>query len=120
LAETTPTPDGVQIRIVSVEALALRAPIDLPVKTSFGVMADRPAVFLRVRDEAGAEGFGEVWCNFPSVGAEHRARLALAVVGPTLVGLGALPPGEIFARLMSRLHILAIQSGEAVGMLSSS
>ncbi|MGL4288467.1 MAG: mandelate racemase/muconate lactonizing enzyme family protein [Phreatobacter sp.] len=112
MAETTPTPDGVQIRIVSVEALALRAPIDLPVKTSFGVMADRPAVFLRVRDEAGAEGFGEVWCNFPSVGAEHRARLALAVVGPTLVGLGALPPGEIFARLMSRLHILAIQSGE--------
>ncbi|WP_204265345.1 hypothetical protein, partial [Enterobacter hormaechei] len=67
---------------------------------------------LRVRDADGAQGFGEVWCNFPSVGAEHRARLALSVVGPALEGLGAVPPSEIFARLMSRLHILAIQSGE--------
>lgn len=112
LTETAAILGAGEVRIVSVEALALRAPIDVPVKTSFGTMTDRPAVFLRVRDADGAEGFGEVWCNFPSVGAEHRARLALSVVGPALVGLGAVQPSEIFARLMGRLHILAIQSGE--------
>lgn len=112
LAEIVPTSDTTPVRIVSVEALALRAPIAVPVKTSFGTMTDRPAVFLRVRDEDGGEGFGEVWCNFPSVGAEHRARLALSVVGPVLVGFGSVPVGEVFERLMSHLHILAIQSGE--------
>ncbi|QCI67011.1 mandelate racemase/muconate lactonizing enzyme family protein [Phreatobacter stygius] len=112
LITSEPASPGADISIVTVEALALRAAIAVPVKTSFGVMTDRPAVFLRVRDQAGAEGFGEVWCNFPSVGAEHRARLALSVIGPALVALGPLAAGQVFDRLMSRLHILAIQSGE--------
>ena len=34
-----------------------------------------PAVLVRVEDGEGAFGWGEAWCNFPSCGAEHRARL---------------------------------------------
>jgi D-galactarolactone cycloisomerase len=101
-----------ETRIVAVRAVAVRAAIDTPVKTSFGVMNDRPAVFVEVHDEDGARGLGEVWCNFPSVGAEHRARLANAVVGPLLQRLGPISPSHIFERLMAALHILAIQSGE--------
>jgi L-alanine-DL-glutamate epimerase-like enolase superfamily enzyme len=89
-----------------------RAPISTPVKTSFGVMKDRPAVFLRVTDEAGRHGYGEVWCNFPTVAAEHRARLAQEVVGPLLQVLPPHADGQIYARLMERLHVLALQSGE--------
>jgi L-alanine-DL-glutamate epimerase-like enolase superfamily enzyme len=89
-----------------------RAPIATPVKTSFGVMRDRPAVFLRVTDEAGRHGYGEVWCNFPTVAAEHRARLAQEVVGPLLRTLPPDAEGRIYARLMERLHVLALQSGE--------
>ncbi|CAH1654115.1 L-alanine-DL-glutamate epimerase-like enolase superfamily enzyme [Hyphomicrobiales bacterium] len=100
------------IAITQIEAVAVRAPIDTPVRTSFGTMTDRPAVFIAVRDHDGHSGLGEVWCNFPSVGAEHRARLALATVGPMLQRLSPLPTGEVFARLMQALHILALQSGE--------
>ncbi|MBX3540109.1 MAG: mandelate racemase/muconate lactonizing enzyme family protein [Chelatococcus sp.] len=100
------------IAIAEIEAVAVRAPIDTPVRTSFGTMTDRPAVFIEVRDRDGHRGLGEVWCNFPSVGAEHRARLALATVGPMLRHLSPLPTGEVFARLMQSLHILALQSGE--------
>lgn len=89
-----------------------RAPIATPVKTSFGVMRDRPAVFLRVTDDAGRHGYGEVWCNFPTVAAEHRARLAQEVVGPLLRTLPPDAEGRIYARLMERLHVLALQSGE--------
>ena len=100
------------IAITAFKAVALRAPIETPVRTSFGTMTDRPAVFIEVCDREGHRGLGEVWCNFPSVGAEHRARLALATVGPMLERLSPLPVRMIFARLMQALHILALQSGE--------
>ncbi|MFO1301941.1 MAG: hypothetical protein U1F17_16520, partial [Burkholderiaceae bacterium] len=51
-----------------VDAFVFRAPCEVPVHTSFGVMHDRPAVLVRVRDNDGAQGWGEIWCNFPGVG----------------------------------------------------
>ena len=45
---------------VRVEAWVLRHAIATPVRTSFGVMHDRPAVFVRVQDADGWEGWGEV------------------------------------------------------------
>ena len=50
------------IEIERVEPHVFRVPIETPVVTSFGVMRDRPAVFIRVSDRSGAEGWGEVWC----------------------------------------------------------
>src|SRR6266851_5043008 len=101
-----------RIRIARIETRVVRTPIAVPIRTSFGVMGDRPAVFVKVTDADGAEGFGEVWCNFPSVGAEHRARLADHVIGPLLIESGELELRGVFAHLMQRLHVLAIQSGE--------
>jgi D-galactarolactone cycloisomerase len=101
-----------RVRIARIESRVIRTPIAVPIRTSFGIMHDRPALFLKVTDTDGAEGFGEVWCNFPSVGAEHRARLADAVIGPLLIESGELELRGVFAHLMQRLHILAIQSGE--------
>jgi D-galactarolactone cycloisomerase len=101
-----------RIKIARVETRVARTPIAVPVRTSFGVMRDRPAVFVKVTDTDGAEGFGEIWCNFPSVGAEHRARLADQLIGPLLIESGELELRGTFAHLMQRLHILAIQSGE--------
>jgi D-galactarolactone cycloisomerase len=101
-----------RVKISRIEAKVIRTPIAVPIRASFGIMRDRPAVFLKVTDADGAEGFGEVWCNFPSVGAEHRARLANEVIGPLLIGSGELELRGVFAHLMQRLHIMAIQSGE--------
>jgi D-galactarolactone cycloisomerase len=101
-----------RIKTARVETRVVRTPIAVPVRTSFGVMRDRPAVFVKVTDTDGAEGFGEIWCNFPSVGAEHRARLADQLIGPLLIESDELELRGIFAHLMQRLHILAIQSGE--------
>lgn len=101
-----------RIKIARVETRVVRTPIAVPVRTSFGVMRDRPAVFVKVTDTDGAEGFGEIWCNFPSVGAEHRARLADQLISPLLIESDELELRGIFAHLMQRLHILAIQSGE--------
>jgi len=101
-----------EVVIVAVRAVAVRAPIETHVRTSFGIMRDRPAVFVEVEDESGNRGLGEIWCNFPSAGAEHRARLVLETAGPLLQQLSPLPVGDVFATLMGKLHVLAIQSGE--------
>src|ERR1700722_5038714 len=82
--------------IERVEAHVLRCPIDTPVRTSFGVMHDRPAVFIRVIDRDGASGWGEVWCNFPSCGAEHRAALVQTVFAPLVEGQRVRHPAVLF------------------------
>lgn len=100
------------LRIDSVDAFVFRAPCAMPVRTAFGVMHDRPAVLVRLRDTHGIEGWGEVWCNFPGVGAEHRARLVASVLAPMLQSMPITQPAQASAELGQRLAILAIQCGE--------
>lgn len=97
--------------IASVRALVYRFPIATPVVTSFGIMHDRPMVLVRVEDAQGAVGWGEIWCNFPSVGAEHRARMLDQIVAPLVEGHQG-DATEIFGLLSQRLAVLALQSGE--------
>lgn len=97
---------------VRLEAFVFRCPIETPVKTSFGTMRDRPALFVRVEDDEGAVGWGEVWCNFPACGAEHRARLLETVMSPLLTGRRFDGPQAAFDWLSAGTAVLAIQSGE--------
>jgi D-galactarolactone cycloisomerase len=99
--------------IRSVQAFGYRYPLTTDVITSFGRMADRPAVFVRVEDTDGYVGWGEVWCNFPAPGAEHRVRLVNEVLAPALVGFKAQRPSAAFERLTQGTSVLALQSGEA-------
>lgn len=100
------------IRPARLDAFVFRCPIETPVQTSFGTMRDRPAVFVRVEDDEGAVGWGEVWCNFPACGAEHRARLLETVMAALLTGRGFESPQEAFDWLSERTAVLALQSGE--------
>lgn len=97
----------------SVQAFGYRYPLTTPVITSFGRMADRPAVFVRVEDTDGNVGWGEVWCNFPAPGAEHRVRLVNEVLAPSLAGFRADEPTAAFEHLTQGTSVLALQSGEA-------
>lgn len=100
------------IRPARLEAHVFRCPIETPVRTSFGTMRDRPALFVRVEDDEGAFGWGEVWCNFPACGAEHRARLLETVMAPLLAGRRFDGPQGAFDWLSESTAVLAIQSGE--------
>jgi L-alanine-DL-glutamate epimerase-like enolase superfamily enzyme len=107
-----PLPASTPLRIAKIDAMVFRAPITQPVQTSFGTMVDRPALLVRVQDDDGACGWGEVWCNFPSVGAEHRARVIDAYAAPVLLEQPWSHPTEAYEALTRRLRVLAIQSGE--------
>src|SRR3954465_15310049 len=99
--------------IRSLQAFCYRYPLKTPVVTSFGAMQDRAAVFVRVEDGDGQIGWGEAWCNFPSVGAEHRARLINDMLAAMLIGRAVGQPGEIFEHLSAATSVMALQSGEA-------
>lgn len=101
-----------ELRLARVEAMLFRVPIATPVETSFGTMTDRPAVVIRIEDKDGAVGWGEVWCNFPNVGAEHRARMVASYVAPLLLSRSWPGPTRAFAELTARLHVLGLQCGE--------
>lgn len=89
-----------------------RHPLASPVTTSFGVMRDRPMVLVEVEDAEGNRGYGEVWCNFPAVGAEHRARLVESVLAPILTSRRFADPTEAFVHLTQATHVLALQCAE--------
>ncbi len=97
--------------IAALECRVFRAPIEQPVANAFGAMGNRPATFLRVAASDGAWGWGEVFCNFPQVGAEHRARLADSIFLPLLRGQSC-DPATVRALLERRTRQMAIQCGE--------
>lgn len=99
-------------RVRRLSAHVLRWPVETPVRTSFGVMHDRPMVLVEAEDVDGARGWGEVWCNFPAVGAEHRARLVESVFAPMVEGVELGSPSAAFERLTGATAVLAIQAGE--------
>jgi D-galactarolactone cycloisomerase len=100
------------IQLVSIEAFAFRVPIATPIKVAFGTFRDRPCVLVRVVDVEGTEGWGEVWCNWPAVGAEHRARLTVDI-GQRLLDRSLAGPDEAFRRLTAELEVLVLQTGES-------
>ncbi len=102
-----------RLRLTSVRTRVYRAPIETPVTTSFGIMRDRPMVLVEVEDADGVRGFGEVWCNYPHVGAEHRARLVDSVLAPLAIGSNNEEPQSLFNHLTAATEVLAIQCGEA-------
>jgi L-alanine-DL-glutamate epimerase-like enolase superfamily enzyme len=99
-------------KITKVERWVLRAPIAQPVANAFGAMANRPALFLRINADDGAWGWGEVFCNFPQVGAEHRARLVDSIFSPLLIAATSSEPDDIRVLLERRTRPVAIQCGE--------
>jgi D-galactarolactone cycloisomerase len=100
------------ISLAKAETFVFKARIDAPLRTSFGTMYDRPTVLVRLEDKDGAYGWGEVWCNFPSIGAEHRANLINDVLIPLLFEQSTIQPAETLSFLTQKTHILTIQCGE--------
>ncbi|MEX0731629.1 MAG: mandelate racemase/muconate lactonizing enzyme family protein [Aquisalimonadaceae bacterium] len=112
LPQTSDLPLSGPVRIRRVDTYVHRAPIARPVLTSFGEMRDRPAVLIRVEDHDGAHGWGEVWCNYPACGAEHRARLLDSVIAPRLIGARYDNVPEATRDLEASVRVLAIQTAE--------
>lgn len=110
--EKTKMTDDMSLRLTAIEARLVRTPISTPVRTSFGVMHDRPTLLVRVTDASGVQGYGEVWCNFPVCGAEHRVRLVESEIAPRILDQDFATPQACYDAMNTRLRILRLQTGE--------
>ena len=99
-------------RLSTITPRLYRVPLHQPVVTSFGTMRARWALWVCVEDADGAQGWGEVWCNFPDSGALHRCRLLREVFAPLLPSLDGKDPAQITAQIVARTRILRLQSAE--------
>jgi D-galactarolactone cycloisomerase len=99
--------------IARIGTFVFRAPVGEPVVTSFGAISDRVSVLVRVEDADGAHGWGDVWCNFPSYGAEHRGLVLHRTLAPLALGRAVDDPAALWRELAMRTHVLALQSGDA-------
>jgi len=100
------------VTLTRVDAFVYRVPIEEPVATSFGIMRDRPAVFVRVEDGDGAFGWGEIFANWPAAAAEHRANLLARDIADLALGTALTHPSGLYRALSARTHTAMVQSGE--------
>ena len=75
-------------------------------------MNDRPMVIVRLVDEDGVAGFGEIWCNYPAVGAEHRAKLISSIFADLISSKSFSSSGNAFEFLTQKTWVLCVQTGE--------
>ena len=99
-------------QLKSIDVKVYRVPLVRPVRTSFGEMRDRPAVLICLTDTDGQWGWGEVFCNWPAAGAEHRARLILEDIAELVFNKDWSSASELFASLTTSTEIKVIQTAE--------
>ncbi|MCG8546592.1 MAG: mandelate racemase/muconate lactonizing enzyme family protein [Alphaproteobacteria bacterium] len=100
------------LAIRKLESVLFRAPIDEPLRTSFGVLHNRPALLVRAEDADGVVGWGEVWCTFPPCGAEHRVALIETMLAPIVTERDWADPADAYRNLTEQTHIVMLQGGE--------
>lgn len=106
------TSADMSFKLSKVEAVLVRTKISTPVRTSFGVMHERPTLLVRVTDTEGLTGYGEIWCNFPVCGAPHRRDLVTSEIAPRLTEKEFASPEACYGFLNEKLRILRLQTGE--------
>ena len=97
----------------------LQVPIDHPVKTAFGTMHERHALFLYVEDVDGHCGIGESWVNFPVWAPWERRAAYERVIIPWLQSREVQDVPATMAELYGALRGPAQQSGTLGPLLSA-
>jgi len=98
--------------IARIETFLFRSEVGEPVKTSFGSIPWRSVLLLRVEDSDGAQGWGEVWCNFPPYSADNKQRLIETIIAPAALGMPCGRPDEVWRELTRKTHRWVLQTGE--------
>ncbi len=96
----------------ALEVFHLEAPLRTPRRNAFGTMHSRPALILRLTDASGEVGWGEVFCNWPSFGAQHRTLILENILKPAILGRTYETPAALWQSLTEETRLLVIQANE--------
>lgn len=86
----------------------IQAPLQQPIRTSFGQMDARRALLLSIEDNDGRVGWGEAWVNFPEWALEVNTSVLCALA--RLILHKQVDPEGIANRLYHRFRTPLVQS----------
>ncbi len=75
-----------KLTISQIDVYPLFANISNSPESPFARMKGRNGLLVRIQDDAGIEGWGEIWCNFPSIGVPYRVKLLKEVITEGVCG----------------------------------
>lgn len=96
--------------VTRIEPLLLSTALTEPVRMSFGQLAARTALLVRVEADQGLTGLGEIWSNFPSWYPWEKLRW-LRHVASRVIGREVGDPAAVWRQLKKEFEILALQAG---------
>jgi len=102
--------DGITLK--GIEAFPVRAMGGVSPKMALGTMPTRPALLVRIEDDSGCFGWGEVWANFPPRANIHKAHIIQDVVSVHLQGVTFSDPREVQELLRAKLSVFFLHVGQ--------
>ena len=108
-----------EFRIRTAQVRHVETEIDEPVRTSFGAMSTRHAVFLIAVDDAGRQGVGESWVNFPAWAPWERVAAFQRVFIPYLTGRRVADVPHVIREMHRAFVGPAVQSGTVGPLLAA-
>jgi len=102
--------DPIQIR--RIETFIYQAKVSKPVVSTLATLNVRSALLIRIEDQDGAFGWGEIYATMPSFSAPHRANIVHQSLSHLLLNQSFPTPSECWYSLQSKTHTLQLQTGE--------
>ncbi|MEO1016480.1 MAG: mandelate racemase/muconate lactonizing enzyme family protein [Pseudomonadota bacterium] len=99
-------------RIERVQLIYYRFPVPKPVTSRIGRFLARQSLIVRVESSDGVFGWGEIWCNFPDCGGEHRMKLAAETLVPWVLGQQFESVEPLMAEARAAMRLIALQCNE--------
>ncbi|MGH1464851.1 MAG: mandelate racemase/muconate lactonizing enzyme family protein [Cognatishimia sp.] len=100
------------LTIEKIETFPLSASEGVSPHMVLGDMPVRPALLLRITDQDGCCGWGEIWANFPPRANLHKAHLVADVIAPIIEGFTFVEPQEIAEFLRKKLSTYFLHIGQ--------
>ncbi len=100
------------VQIEKIETFLYRVKVSKPVVSTLASIGQRVALLVRLQDQDGAFGWGEIYSTLPSFGAEHRAQVVHQLLAPHVLRQTITDPSLLWQALSQKLHAMAIQTGE--------
>ena len=100
------------VTISSVTLYALNATGGVSPNMALGQMPVRPALLVKLTDNDGCFGWGEIWSNFPPRAHLHKAHLMEDVVNKHLIGSSFASPSELIDKLRATLSVYFLHVGQ--------
>jgi len=108
----TPSQISKPIQIRRIETYLYQAKVEKPVVSSLATINKRVALLVRIEDQDGAFGWGEIYATMPSFGAPHRALIVHESLSQLIQGKSFDTPSQCWQWLTQKTHNLQIQTGE--------